>query len=128
MRILEIATARSQQVGKWVADLKAQTSRAGTAPEAKLRLYQVNYRVDQRDSVGKGDEGSRRSALVEMLESLSPFEKHVSTSTWLVKSHIESAVDLANLLAPPLDTKIDFLAVAQVSSNRTMIGDARLES
>jgi hypothetical protein len=124
----QIVTARSQQIGKWIALLRAEESKARTASGAKLRLYQVSYRVDHRDSTAKGGEDRRRSALVEILESLSPFEKHISTSTWLVKSHIISAVDLANLLAPPLDAKIDFLSVAELTPNRTKLGDAHLDA
>lgn len=127
MKILEIATDRSKEVNAWIARLSAAERQAKAKPEAKQRLYQISYRVDQRESA-KGKEGVRRSALVKLIDSMTPFDEHLSTSTWLVRSYIEKAVDLANLLTPPLDSRVDFLSVAQISANRTIFGDAKLKS
>lgn len=119
---------RREKVDDWARALKAAEDRAKNAPNAKRRLYQVNYRVDHHDSDAKGSSGSRREALVEMLKSLSPVERHQSTSGWIVWLHIEKASDIAMLLAAPLDVKVDFLSVAELTANRTTFGDAKLKS
>lgn len=128
MRVLELATERSKEVARWVQRLAAAEQAAKAKPEAKVRLYQISYRVDQRESASKGKEGPRRSDLVKLIDSMTPFDEHVSTSTWLVRSYIESAVDLASLLTPQLDSRLDFLSVAQIGANRTIFGDAKLKS
>lgn len=75
----------------------------------------------------KGTADQRRNTLVRLIEALAPREKHLSTSTWFVRVHIEDAERLADLLMPPL-AKFDFLSVAQVSpTNRASRGDANLD-
>lgn len=128
LSLLSEDSKRRQQIEGWIRALKAAESAAKAKPNAKRRLYQVNYRVDQTDSDQKGESGGRREALVELLKSLSPVERHQSTSGWIVWLFIEHATDVANLLAPPLDAKRDFLAVAELTSNRTVFGDAKLKS
>lgn len=121
-------TKRRQQIEGWISALKAAESSAKANPNAKRRLYQVNYRVHQTESASKGASAARRSALVEMLKSLSPVERHQSTSGWIIWLHIEHASDVANLLGQPLDVNRDFLAAAELTANRTTFGDAKLKS
>lgn len=63
-----------------------------------------------------------------MLRSLSPKERHPGTSTWIFQLHIADATIIANVLAPPLDTAVDILAVAELTANRTTVGNAKLKS
>lgn len=117
-----------KKVEEWIAKLIAAENVAKANPNAKRRHYQVNYRVDQAKSEAKGEASHRREALVQLLKSLSPVEWHQSTSGWIVWLHIEKATDLANLLTPPLDARLDFLSVGELTPNRVIFGDAKLKS
>ncbi len=119
--------AHRQQVDGWIRALKAAEAKA-VADKLPLRLYQANYRVEDEKSATKGSYDLRRGAVVELLKSLSPKERHPSTSTWIFQLHIADAPVIANLLAPPLDSAIDFLSVAELTANRTTIGSAGLKS
>ncbi|MDR6101789.1 hypothetical protein QE369_001986 [Agrobacterium larrymoorei] len=115
-----------RQVDQWIAVLAAAESAAKAAKNAKPRLFQVNYRIKQGKDQTRGSSDQRRDALVAMLESLKPSEKHASTSTWIVRLYIERANTVLDLLKGPLASS-DFLAVAQIDKNRASVGDAKLE-
>lgn len=115
-----------RQLDQWVAALAAAESAAKAAKNAKPRLFQVNYRIKQVKDQTKGSSDQRRDALVAMLESLKPSEKHASTSSWIIRLYIERANTVLNLLKGPLASS-DFLAVAQIDKNRASVGDAKLE-
>jgi len=117
---------RKRQVDQWIAALAAAESTAKAEQNARPRLFQVNYRIKQIKDQTKGSSDQRRDALVGMLESLKPSEKHASTSTWIIRLYIERAEAVLDLLKGPMASS-DFLAVAQISSNRASIGDAKLE-
>jgi hypothetical protein len=128
--VIESASEREAKVQRWIAALlaaekaaKAEAARNGSKP----RLYLVSYRVKEEDAEARGTADQRRSALIRILDSLVRKEKHLSTSTWIVRLHMLDASDIICLLSPPL-APIDFLSVAQVSPrNRVTQGDANLK-
>lgn len=119
--------ARLDRIEKWKKALGAAEAKA-VAARLPPKLYQANYRVADRKSGTKGEAGERRGALVELIKSLAPKERHQGTSTWVFELHIAEAVDVANLLAAPLDTGIDLLSIAEISTNRTIVGKMKLAS
>lgn len=128
LNVLVEDSKRRQEIEGWLKAIKAAEATAAGKPNAKRRLYQVNYRVAQTDSDEKGGSAGRREALTELLKSLAPVERHQSTSSWIVRLHVEQAIEVANLLTPPLDVKRDFLSVAELTANRAAFGDAKLKS
>ena len=122
-----VADGRSRALVRMVAALDAAEAGARLEPGATRRLYQVNYRVGDGGSKLKGEPGVRRSYLVELIESRSPSERHLSTSTWLLRSFLRAPA-LADLLSAPLDVSLDFLSVSLVGSDRATFGDAGLRS
>ncbi len=119
--------ARLDRIEKWKKALGAAEAKA-VAARLPARLYQANYRVADRKSGTQGEAGERRGALVDLIKSLAPKERHQGTSTWVFELHIADAVDVANLLAAPLNTEIDLLSIAEISTNRTIVGKMRLAS
>ena len=119
--------ARVARIDKWKRAIATAEAAAVTA-KLPVRLYQANYRVSDQKSEKLGDAGERRGALVELIRSLSPKERHQGTSTWVFQLHIADAVDVANLLSAPLDAAIDLLSIAEISGNRTIFGKMRLAS
>lgn len=136
MRIIEATKGvsdRRRRVDAWIASLtKAEDqarSKVDAAEKLKPRSYLINYRIGTENSAAKGTEGQRRSALVEMIQSLRLLEKHISTSTWLVIANIQDAKELSDLLCAPLDADLDGLHVTWASaSNRATFGETGLES
>lgn len=115
------------QVDQWIAALAAADAAAAAELNSKPRLYQINYRIKDATSKTKGTAEQRRTALVAMIESLEPPEKHASTSTWIVRLHIKKAATALDLLKAPV-ASFDYLAIAQIDSNRAKFGNANLES
>ncbi|USI71505.1 hypothetical protein [Sphingomonas morindae] len=120
------AEKRKQQIETWIGALRTAEAAAQAKPHGRPHLYQVNYRIKEVMGQKTGDPGHRREALTAMLESLSPHEKHTSTSTWIVRLHVPSASDVLKLLKAPL-AQWDFLSVAEIGDNRSKFGDADLE-
>lgn len=118
--------ARALQLNGWILALKAAEASARVA-QLLIRLRQANYRVKDEKSEAKGRYDQRRDALVAILQSLSPKELRPSTSNWIFQLHIADATAIANLLAPPLNTAVDFLSIAELTANRTIVGDAKLK-
>lgn len=104
--LLEVSTDdvanRRRQIAQWIDALVAAEAAAKTAPDAKRRLFQATYRIKEVKDPVKGTADQRREALVAILESLKPAEKHISTSTWIIRLHIEQAQAVTDLLAGPL--------------------------
>jgi hypothetical protein len=126
-------SARRKRIDAWIEALSAAeaTARAKVAADKKLfpRHFLINYRVGSEASATKGTETQRRGALVEIIESLTPVEKHLSTSTWLVQLNIQQAREIRDLLAGPLDAALDGLHVTHASkSNRAAFGKTDLKS
>ncbi|RYE94457.1 MAG: hypothetical protein EOO77_44140 [Oxalobacteraceae bacterium] len=119
--------ARLDRIDKWKRSIAAAEAKA-VAAKLPARLYQANYRVADRKSEKQGNADERRSALVELIRSLAPKERHQGTSTWVFQLHIADAVDVANLLASPLDAGMDLLSVAEIGVNRTILGKMKLAS
>lgn len=119
---------RQRQIAVWIAALKSADDATRSKPGARRRLYQANYRVHDVDSEAKGKVGSRRDALYSILRSLAPLERHAGTSTWVFQLYIEDATTIANLIAAPLDAKVDLLSVGELTANRTVLGHAKLKS
>lgn len=119
--------AKLARIDKWKRALSAAEAKA-VAARLSRRLYQANYRVADRKSEKQGNAGERRTALVELIRSLEPKERHQGTSTWVFELHIADAVDVANLLAAPLDSGMDLLSVAEIGANRTILGKMKLAS
>lgn len=140
MKKLEIIQAqkatngvRRGRIDAWIEALSKSEAAARRKAAADLkqtaRYFLINYRVAIDNSVAKGTEAERRSALVEIIESLKPVDKHLSTSTWLVRLHIQEATDIVNLLIGPLDAELDGLHVTRVSNtNRAAFGVTDLQS
>ncbi len=119
------AAARKREIDQWIAALAAAEVAAVKA-NTKSRSFQVNYRIKNSTSKKRGKAEQRRSALIALLESLKPAEKHTSTSTWIISLHIESAEKILDLLKGPV-APFDYLAIAEVGPNRAKFGDADLE-
>lgn len=139
MRKLEIVeakpggNARRQETDASIKALAAAEAAARTmvAADEKLspRYFLINYRVGSDVSATKGTEAQRRDALIEIIQSLKPVEKHLSTSTWLVRLNIQQAPKICDLLAGPLDGKLDGLHVTHASrENRAAFGTTELDS
>lgn len=139
VRMLEIVEAtsgddaRRKKIDAWIAALSAAeaAAQAKVAADEDLspRHFLINYRVGSDASVSKGTEAQRRGALVEIIESLEPVEKHLSTSTWLVRFNIQRAREIRDLLSGPLDAALDGLHVTHASStNRAAFGTTDLKS
>lgn len=119
--------ARLNRIEKWKMALTTAEAKA-VAARLPVRLYQANYRVADRKSETRGEAVERRGALIELIRALAPKERHQNTSTWIFELHIADAVDVANLLAAPLDAGMDLLSVAEIGVNRTVIGKLKLAS
>lgn len=119
--------ARLDRIDRWKRSLAAAEAKA-VAARLPARLYQANYRVADRKSEKQGEASERRGALVELIKSLAPKERHQGTSTWVFQLHIADATDVANLLAAPLDADIDLLSIAEIGANRTIFGKMKLAS
>ncbi|SCX28604.1 hypothetical protein DSM25558_4515 [Agrobacterium sp. DSM 25558] len=120
------AERRKRQVDQAIAALAAAETAAKAELNSKRRLYQINYRIKDVKVKTKGTADQRRTALVAMIESLKPSENHTSTSTWIVRLHIKKAATVLGLLKGPVSS-FDYLAVAQIDSNRAKFGDANLQ-
>ncbi|MGC5796028.1 hypothetical protein [Sphingomonas sp. NFX23] len=131
MNMLDVveATVRSDhrhKVASWIAALKSAEASAVKA-DHKPVSYLINYRVSIDDSRKNGTEAERREGLTTILESMKPVDRHISTSTWLLRLHIQDAETVKDLLCGPLDGKIDGLHVSQVSPrNRAAFGVTNL--
>lgn len=123
--LVDETAARHRRLEHWIAALQAAESSAVGEPDAKEHLFLVNYRVKGVTHIKAGSSAERRVALVKLLESINVLEKHVSTSTWIIRVHIGKARELKRLLTPPL-VKEDFLLVAHTGTNRSHFGDAGL--
>jgi hypothetical protein len=128
-RLTEIlAELREQKMEQWTRALVTAERLASQKPDRIQRTYQVNYRVESTTTVDEGTEKERRAALVELLRSLKG-ERHTGTSTWVIKSYIPRAREIAQLLGAPLSKKWDYIGVAEiVTANSHHLGDAKLES
>jgi hypothetical protein len=115
------------KVRPWKEALQAAEATAASDPKNLRRTYQINYRV-QQPQTEKGTPNERRQAVVDLIEALSPFEEHQSTSTWLVALHIQDAPTIVDLLSAPLEAEHDFLHVAEVTENRKPFGDPHFDS
>lgn len=120
------AILHEAKVRPWKEALQAAEAAAAADSKNLRRVYQINYRVRQPETA-KGTPNERRQALVDLIESLSPFETHKSTSTWLVALHIPDAPAIVGLLSPPLEIEHDFLHVAEVTENRHTFGDPHFD-
>lgn len=129
MKIIEETAdnERRSKIDGWIKAIKAAEA-AAIGRKSPVRLYQANYRIEDKASATKGPADRRRESLIALLRSLAPKERHRGTSTWIFQLHVEKATDLANLFAAPLDVAIDFLAVAELTPNKTTVGDAKLKS
>jgi hypothetical protein len=139
MKMIEIVEAKPTDAGRrkriddWIEALfNAETvarAKAAADPNLKPRHFLINYRVGSENSAKMGTGADRRGALVEIIESLKPVEKHLSTSTWLVRLHIQEASDIRNHLIGPLDANLDGLHVTHASkTNRAAFGTSELRS
>lgn len=100
--------------------------RAKTASQPQLHL--VSYRIESDDRSPKGTESQRRRHLVTLIQALPGAEKHLATSTWLVRSHRRTPSLVRDSLTVALDAKLDFLSVAPLSDPPAAFGDAKLQS
>lgn len=119
------AEKRKRQIHQWINALKTADAAAKAKPGNQSRLYQVSYRIKGVTGERTGTSDHRREALTTILDSLSPRETHLSTSTWIVRLYIPEATAVLKLLKAPL-AQWDFLAVAEVGDNRSKFGDADL--
>lgn len=132
MRMITIVGATANEPAKrlegWIAALRAAEARAAAVKDARWWYFLINYRVGSSASKTKGTDAVRRHALVQLIEALAPRERHISTSTYVVRTRIAAADELIGLLVPPLDADLDGLHVSQISpTNRAHRGETGLK-
>jgi hypothetical protein len=124
-----VSDPRRKQIDSWIAALSLAEATARSEPESKRRAFLINYRISNTASKTKGGEDSRREALKEIIQSMKPAETHLSTSTWMIITHIAKSEALARLLVPPLDLALDGLHVTQaLPKNAIACGVTKLDS
>jgi hypothetical protein len=126
-------TIRRKRIDAWISALSFAEAAAKQVVQGgeKLspRYFLINCRIGIEPSANKGTDAQRRSALIEIIESMRPVEKHLSTSTWLVRLHIQTATQVRDFLTGPLDVELDGLHVTHSSrDNRAAFGTTDLQS
>lgn len=93
----------------------------------EARRYLIDYRVAEKDIIGKGPPSKRRGDLIKIIKALTGSEWHLATSAWTIISKRDPDLIL-KALSRPLHEDHDFVALTQVAHKTRRFGNAKLES